>query len=60
MANKKIHDMNSALSAISQALEQIEVNFDKDPELAKKFLFLTREKCSEVLESWEEIKTEIR
>ena len=58
--SKGIHDMNSGLSAIKQALDQIIKNFDSNPDLAKQFLNLTQDKCEEVIETWEEIKSDLK
>jgi len=60
MSNKGIHDMNSGLSAIKQALDQIKKNYDENPELAKQFLDLTQVKCEEVISAWEEIKIDLK
>ena len=54
--NLLIHDINSSLSALSQALELANDNFDQDKELARKIIKLSRPKMTLLLTNWEKIK----
>lgn len=58
--NKLIHDINSAVSAVSQAVDLISDNWKENPELVEKMLPLTKEKLSELDSDWQEIKNIIK
>lgn len=52
---KLLHDMNSSLNSLEQALVLIEEN-KTDQELLGQVLPLSRQKMAEILSLWEEIK----
>ena len=54
--SKLIHDINSAISAVSQAVDLINENWKDNPELVEKMLPLTRNKLIELREDWSLIK----
>jgi hypothetical protein len=58
--NKLIHDINSAVSAVSQAVDLISDNWKDNPELVEKMLPLTREKLTDLNSDWQDIKSIIK
>ncbi len=57
--SKLIHDINSGLSSISQAIELID-NDKGNTELLSQVTPLALEKITQVLADWEELKNHIR
>lgn len=53
---KLIHDINSAISAITQAVDLVSENWQSNPELVEKMLPLTQNKLKDLLEDWNLIK----
>ncbi|MGB0452618.1 MAG: hypothetical protein ACPGJV_02805 [Bacteriovoracaceae bacterium] len=51
-----IHDMNSGLSSLSQAIEIVKENIDSDPELCKQLLNLMHDKSHKVMDTWNSAK----
>ncbi|OUR93674.1 hypothetical protein A9Q84_19615 [Halobacteriovorax marinus] len=58
--NKLIHDINAAISAVSQAVDLISDNWKENPELVEKMLPLTREKLITLSSDWQEMKEIIK
>ena len=57
MSNEKIiHDMNSSLGALEQALVLMDENQEFDPEFLKRMIPLSRQKMSEILKLWAQLK----
>jgi hypothetical protein len=54
--SKLIHDINSAISAVSQAVDLVSENWKSNPELVEKMLPLTQDKLKELLEDWNLLK----
>jgi methyl-accepting chemotaxis protein len=50
--SKIIHDINSAISSITQAVDLISENWKDNPELVEKMLPLTQNKLTELQEDW--------
>ena len=57
---KIIHDINSDLSTLSQALKHISNLVDSDTETSKKMLTLSIEKTFTLIDNWEKVKTLIK
>ena len=57
--SKLIHDINSGLSSISQAIELISSEQD-NKELVSQVSPLALDKIAQVLSDWEELKCQIR
>jgi len=55
-----IHDMNSSLAALEQALILLEENQGINSDLVEKILPLSREKMSEILAIWSLVKEEMK
>jgi len=58
--NKLIHDINSAVSAVSQAVDLISDNWKENPELVEQMLPLTKTKLEELSSDWLDIKEIIK
>ncbi len=56
---KLLHDMNSGLSSLSQAIELIGDNWKENPELVERMLPLAGDKMKEILNDWEDLKGRI-
>jgi len=56
---KLIHDMNSGLSSLSQAIELVGDNWKSNPELVERMLPLASDKMKEILNDWEDLKNRI-
>ncbi|TNF31649.1 MAG: hypothetical protein EP319_01585 [Deltaproteobacteria bacterium] len=57
--SKLIHDINSGLSSLSQAIELIDTD-NTNTELLSQITPLALEKITQVLADWEELKNQIR
>jgi hypothetical protein len=57
--DKLIHDLNSALSSLSQAIEVIGDNWKSNTELVEKMLPLANDKAKIILEDWNKLKEHI-
>lgn len=54
--DKYIHDMNSALSSIAQALDIVKDSWKSDEEIVEQLMPLISEKMDKTLDSWSDIK----
>jgi len=57
LKNRLIHDVNSSISSLQQAIEVMTNNGEVNQELFKTVMPLTREKVHQLARQWEEIKT---
>lgn len=53
-----LHNMNSSLAALEQALILLDEHHQSDPELVEKILPLSRQKMDEILSLWGQIKAQ--
>ncbi len=60
LGSKLVHDMNSSLAALEQALILLEENHQTDQELVEKILPLSRQKMTEILALWSHVKEEMK
>lgn len=58
--SKLVHDMNSSLAALEQALILLDENLKSDSELVEKIIPLSRQKMTEILALWSCVKEEIK
>ncbi len=49
---KLIHDLNSAISTLSQSLQLLAENYDKEPELVSKMIPLCVDKSLKIQNDW--------
>ncbi|WP_127718403.1 hypothetical protein [Halobacteriovorax sp. HLS] len=54
--SKLVHDMNSSISSVTQAIDLIGENWKDNPELVEKMLPLTQKKMIELFNDWTELK----
>ena len=54
--SKLVHDINSAISAITQAVDLVSENWQSNPELVEQMLPLTQNKLKDLLEDWNLLK----
>lgn len=60
LGSKLVHDMNSSLAALEQALILLDENHSTDQELVEKILPLSRQKMTEILALWFRVKEEMK
>lgn len=58
--NRLIHDINSAISSLGNALEIIETKLESEPELIKQMVPLCRDKSESLAKDWEGLKALIK
>lgn len=58
-SSRLIHDMNSDLSALFQALQVADKNWREDAELLEKLMPLMLQKVEQLMRNWDEVKTHL-
>ena len=58
--SRLMHDMNSDLSSLFQALQVLDTNWRDDHEIIAKILPLSVQKVEQLMKNWDEVKTHLR